>query len=425
MKTPVLSRPSVCRSSSVRCAAALRYPATASAGVAAPPVHSARGAVRPAVRGQLVQQRVLRRQHHVGGAEQRVRPGGEDLDVTRGRAEPGPRTGRPADPVALHQRHRLGPVDGVQVVDQPVRVRRDAQHPLGQRPPVDREVAPLAPPLRGDLLVRQHGAQARAPVDDRVRPVRQPVRVDDLATLHSGQLGPRAAERVGALGRLPDPRVQLRLQLGDRTRAVGSRVVPGAEDLQEDPLGPPVELDVGGGDAAAQVVAQPQPAQLPAEDPDVGLGGRPGVLSGLHRVLLGGQAERVEAHRVQHVGAGHPQVAGVHVGADVAQRVADVQPLAARVREHVHHVAARPPGDPVETLRQRAGRVGGVEGARPFPAVLPGGLDPLGQRRGVPVRRGVRRRHLRRPVDCLAHARRSSSGPDTKRAPVVHEGSPH
>ena len=42
MKTPVLSRPSVCRSSSVRCAAALRYPATASAGVAAPPVHSAR-----------------------------------------------------------------------------------------------------------------------------------------------------------------------------------------------------------------------------------------------------------------------------------------------------------------------------------------------------------------------------------------------
>ena len=60
------------------------------------------------------------------------------------------------------------------------------------------------------------------------------------------------------------------------------------------------------------------------------LGGDPRVLAGLHRVLLGREAERVVAHRVQHVLAAHPLEAGVDVGADVPERVADVEAGAAR-----------------------------------------------------------------------------------------------
>ena len=62
------------------------------------------------------------------------------------------------------------------------------------------------------------------------------------------------------------------------------------------------------------------------------------MLPVLHRVLLGGEPEGVVAHGVQHVAPVHPHEAGEDVGADVAERVTDVQALAARVREHVEHV---------------------------------------------------------------------------------------
>jgi hypothetical protein len=63
-----------------------------------------------------------------------------------------------------------------------------------------------------------------------------------------------------------------------------------------------------------------------------------GVLSGLDRVLLGRQTERVPTHRMQHVHAGHAQPARPDVRRGVALRVADVEPRARRVREHVEDV---------------------------------------------------------------------------------------
>jgi hypothetical protein len=53
------------------------------------------------------------------------------------------------------------------------------------------------------------------------------------------------------------------------------------------------------------------------------------VLAGVDRVLLGGQPEGVEAEGVQHMMPGHAQVPPEHVGADVTQRMTDVQPDAA------------------------------------------------------------------------------------------------
>src|SRR5205823_14493227 len=44
----------------------------------------------------------------------------------------------PSDPVALHLLDRLGPVNQLQVVHQPLGIRGDAQHPLPQRHPHDR-----------------------------------------------------------------------------------------------------------------------------------------------------------------------------------------------------------------------------------------------------------------------------------------------
>ena len=69
-----------------------------------------------------------------------------------------------------------------------------------------------------------------------------------------------------------------------------------------------------------------------------------GCVPGLDRVLLGGQAERVPAHRMQHVDAAHALVARDDVGRGVALGVADVEARARRVREHVEdvHLGVRP-----------------------------------------------------------------------------------
>ncbi len=295
---------------------------------------------------------------------------------------------RAADPVALHLLERVRPVQPVQVGQQPLGVGGDPHHPLGQRAPENREVAALGTAVCGDLLVGQHRAQARAPVHRRLVQVGQPVGVDDLAALHLDNSGPGPVEGVGA--RLTGAGVQLGDQLGDRPGPAGGRVVPGPEDLREDPLGPAVVARVDRGEGAAGVVVDAQAAQLRRDGGDVGLGGDPGVLPGLHGELLGGQAEGVVAHRVQHVVPVHPQEAAGHVGTQVTQRMPDVQAGTRGVGEHVHDEGLGPVGDPVEARGQPARRVGGVEGALVLPAVLPGQLDLLRQRRGVAVRRDVR-----------------------------------
>src|SRR6266542_5880528 len=117
-------------------------------------------------------------------------------------------------------------------------------------------------------------------------------------------------------------------------------------------------------------MCQSQAPKLPPERPDVPLGGDPWMLAGLDRVLLGGQAERVEPHGVQHVVASHPQVAPVDVAADISQWMADVQLVAAGVGKHVVQEEFRPVPHLLETIAQCADRIRRVECALALPAVL-------------------------------------------------------
>ena len=100
---------------------------------------------------------------------------------------------------------------------------------------------------------------------------------------------------------------------------------------------PLVEVDIGGGKAAALVMREPEPTQLTSEVDDIGISSRTRMGAGLHCVLLGGQTEGVEAECVQHIAACHPEIPGVNIGGDVAQRMTDVQALARRVGKHVLH----------------------------------------------------------------------------------------
>jgi hypothetical protein len=169
---------------------------------------------------------------------QRVRAGGEDGQAAAGVAtdrELDARAVAAPDPVALHRLELFRPVDRVEVGDESIGVRRDAHHPLAQRPPVHGEGALLAAPLGGDLLVGEHGAECRAPVDDDLVEVREPQRVDRVAARVRGELGPRAVARDRA-GKLALPAVERVDQRRDGPGGIGVRVVLGLVEAQEDPL---------------------------------------------------------------------------------------------------------------------------------------------------------------------------------------------
>ena len=71
-------------------------------------------------------------------------------------------------------------------------------------------------------------------------------------------------------------------------------------------------------------MTQPEATNLATVVSDVGFGGRPRMGTGLYGVLLGGQAEGIEAHGVQNVVSGHALVSGKYVSADEAQWMAHV-----------------------------------------------------------------------------------------------------
>jgi hypothetical protein len=93
------------------------------------------------------------------------------------------------------------------------------------------------------------------------------------------------------------------------------------------------------------------------------------VLARLDRVVLGRQAERVVAHRVDHLEAVAPAKVRDRVAERVVLQVPDVR-LPGRVREHLQHV--------VLGLRIVEARLAGVRhlpGALLLPDPLPAALD--------------------------------------------------
>ncbi len=187
-------------------------------------------------------------------------------------------------------------------------VAGDAQEPLAHQSFHHGCVAALAA-VALELLPRQHGQAGRTP--------------------HHGGLGP-----VG------------------QTRLV---------ELQEDPLRPAVVGGVGGAQLAGPVPGGPHARELAAEvhDRPVHQGRR--VDTGLHGIVLGVDAEGVEAHGLEHPPAPHAHVASVGVGPRVGAHVTDVQAVGRGVRElhevveggarrvHIEGVQTRggPPGPPL------------------------------------------------------------------------------
>ena len=237
----------------------------------------------PPRRDYPVDQFVFGCQNKIVGAEQGVRSGSEHFDVGVAHREQRRCACGTADPVALHGLDLVRPVQHLEILEQPIGVGSNSHHPLPQPLPKYREVAALAAAIGGHFLVGQHRPQTGAPIDEGVRPVHQPMAVDDVGALPRRQIRPLPAIIESFL-----PTVEFGDQLVDAPGLVELWIEPGVVDLQEDPLGPGVEVDVGGGEAAALIMPEPEPAELAPEIDDVGFGAGARVRAGLNRVLLGG-----------------------------------------------------------------------------------------------------------------------------------------
>ncbi len=189
------------------------------------------------------------------------------------------------DPVALHVFGFFGPVERIQSRKQFFGIIGDLKKPLRQIFAHDFGSAPLAFAAFG-LFVGKYGIAGRAPVYGRLFSVCKFVFVQ----------------------------------------------------LQKHPLRPFVIIFAAGLDFRRPVEHRAHRAQLSFHRFDVFIGRILRVHACLDRVILGGQPERVETHRLKHVITLHLFEAGIAVGRAVVIPVPDVQFCAGRVREHFQNV---------------------------------------------------------------------------------------
>ncbi len=141
---------------------------------------------------------------------------------------------------------------------------------------------------------------------------------------------------------------------------------PTLVEEQEEPLGPAVVVGQAARDLARPVERQADQVHLAVVVGDVAPGGDLRAHAHLDGVVLGGQAEGVPAHGVQHVEAAHALQARDHVGGHVVAAVADREAVARGIREEIERV--------------ELGAVGGVGravGVALAPDTLPARFDLL------------------------------------------------
>ena len=285
---------------------------------------------------KLVHEFALGSEHHERHAEYGVRTGGEygngQLAAFADGVEHHLGTVGAAYPVALHLLEGVGPVEPVEGIEQPAGICGHAQLPLLHLLLLHGEAAAHAEAVL-DLVVRKHGAEALAPVHRGLAEIGDAVAHQDVGFLLL------VSRRPLLRG---DVLVAFLLYAGDelayRAGLAGLRVIPAVEHLQESPLRPLVVGRVAGADFAVPVEREAYAVELAAVARDVLHRGHLGMLARLDGILLGGKAECIIAHGMEHVEAPEPLVAGVDVAGDVTEGVSHVKSRTAGVREHVQDV---------------------------------------------------------------------------------------
>ena len=211
-------------------------------------------------RGDLINELVFRRQHHVSRAKQRVGPRGEHADSGIGNRQSAIgnrkihfRAFAAANPVPLHFLERIAPVNRVEVVQQFLGVGGDAEHPLAHRLADDGKAADFALAVH-DFFVGQHRAELFAPPDRRFADVGETFGIA-IGAAFGFECSICACLPIRRL-RQPSHQFRRILQRLNRLGLVRFRIEPRIVELQENPLRPLEIIRVGGGEFARPVVAE-------------------------------------------------------------------------------------------------------------------------------------------------------------------------
>ncbi len=263
--------------------------------------------------GDALHQGMLRGEDHVSGAEQGIGPGGVDLQrfIQAFYAEMDACSLAPPDPVALHELDGLRPVEFFQVLQKPVRVGGDPEHPLPDALARHLRVAAIALAVL-HFLVRQSGLAGGTPIDGHVRLVGEPA----------------------------------------------------LEQLEENPLGPAEIVGRARGKFAVPVVGESERLDLGTEAFNVRHRGDRRMGARLYGVVLGREAEGVETHGMEHVVPAHAQEAAVDVRGRIALGMSDVEAGPGWIGEHVEHIPAPFPG--IGRILHRAKRLVALPARLPF-----------------------------------------------------------
>ncbi len=266
--------------------------------------------------GDFRYQRVLRCQNHVGGAEKSVGSGGKNMNclIKSRKRKSHLRPFGTADPVDLLGLDLLQKIHLLQIVNQPVGIGSNFQHPLFNIPLFHFPAAAFTAPFH-NFFVGQTDFAREAPVNG-----------------HFGLIGQTLLKK-----------------------------------LNKDPLGPAVIIRVRGGEYTLPIKGKAQGFQLADEAFNILFGNDPGVDTGFNGIILGGQAETVETHGKKDVVPLHPFFPGQNIQSGVGTGMAHVETVPRRIGKF--HQA-------VEFLLFR--EVHCPEGTMVLPVFLPLGFNRFG-----------------------------------------------
>ena len=233
-------------------------------------------------RGQLIQQRMFRSQHHKGCPPQRVGAGGKNLDGLLGgrvRHKHHPRPFGAANPIGLHQLDGFRPIQPLKA-QQLLRILGNAEKPLAHQFLHNGLSRALIFTIN-DLFVGQHRLQGGRPINHRLPFVSQ------------------------------------------------ARLI----EFLKKPLCPTVILGGAGNSFPLPIKHGPHAFHLFAHGFNVGIRPFPRVNVALHGRIFSGQAKRIEPHREQHIKTLHPHKTGAGIGGGHGEPMPHVQ-IATGVGQH-------------------------------------------------------------------------------------------
>ena len=206
-------------------------------------------------------QRMFWRDHHVCRAKQRVGSRGEHAQffwrdggdiIAHMHREINLRALTAANPFRLLRARALGPINQLQIIQQPLRIFGDAKHPLFEWLSHHGKSAALALAI-DHFFVGKHGAKLGAPVHKLLAQIREAHVVNRLSLLARVALTPQLADVVGQFN-TARAGLELLHQLRNWPRLLRRLVIPRVPTLQPNPLGKTHIFGVNRGKLTAPVV---------------------------------------------------------------------------------------------------------------------------------------------------------------------------